>query len=455
MKQLFIILFISLSILHLHSQDKVDLAKTPPMGWNSFNCFGATVTEAEVKENANYLAKNLKKHGWEYIVIDYCWSYPHHPKSTQSDPGQMRLPKDKSYQPWLSMDEYGRLLPYTGKFPSAKDNNGFKPIGDYIHGLGLKFGIHVMRGIPRQAVWEKSKILGTNGITADMIADTTSTCRWLDNMYGLDMSKPGAQEYLNSLLELYASWGVDFIKLDDISNPYYTKEIEGYAHAIKKTNRHIVLSLSPGKAPVEKSDHLVKYANMWRISADFWDNWTQLKDMFRLANSWNGKGQPGAWPDCDMLQIGVLSKRGPVGNQRYSRFTTDEIYSHFTLWSIFKSPLFIGCNLPENREFELSLLTNDEVIAVNQKSELPFLVKSKQEDIIIWCSKQSSDKYNIAIFNIADEKQSIKLNFNELLGIRGTFKVRDLWQKQDIEKKTSKIGRDLNPHACCLLQISK
>ena len=131
------------------------------------------------------------------------------------------------------MDEYGRLLPNINKFPSAFGGKGFKPLGDYIHSLGLKFGIHVMRGIPRQAVWARSKVLGANGITADMIADTSSTCPWMNHMYGLNMSKPGAQEYLNSILQLYASWGVDFIKVDDIARPYSVKEIEGYKKQLR------------------------------------------------------------------------------------------------------------------------------------------------------------------------------------------------------------------------------
>jgi alpha-galactosidase len=455
MKRFLILFALSFFFIHAYPQKKNGFAKTPPMGWNSYNCFGATVTEAEIKENADYQAKHLKKHGWEYVVIDFCWSYPHHPKSSQDNPGQMRLPKDQSYQPWLSMDKFGRLLPYLGKFPSAENGRGFKPIGDYIHGLGLKFGIHVMRGIPRQAVWEKSDILGTNGITADMIADTTSTCSWLDNMYGLDMSKPGAQEYINSLLDLYAGWGVDFIKVDDIAEPYYSKEIEAYAQAIKRTNRPIVLSLSPGETPVGSFDHLKEYANMWRVSADFWDNWRQLKRMFHLAASWNGKSGPGSWPDCDMLQIGSLSKRGPVGSPRKSRFTIDEMYSHISLWSIFKSPLFIGGNLPDNKDFETSLLTNDEIIAVNQKSEFPILCESKQEDIVIWRSKQSTNTYNIAVFNLSEEEQCVKLNIKDLLGIGGLFRVRDLWKKQDVEKAASKIERTLNPHACYFFQVSK
>ena len=201
------------------------------MGWNSYNCFGSAVHENEVKENADYMAEKLQKFGWQYIVVDFLWSFDNPPYSNVGFPYQSRL-KDGAYIPWLSMDEWGRLLPHANKFPSAFNGNGFKSLGDYVHSKGLKFGIHVMRGIPRQAVWAKTKVKGTDGITADLIADTTSICEWMNHMYGLNMSKPGAQAYLNSLLDLYAEWGVDFIKVDDISRTYSNAEIEGYRKAI-------------------------------------------------------------------------------------------------------------------------------------------------------------------------------------------------------------------------------
>lgn len=181
------------------------VAASPPMGWNSYNCYGSAVHEDEVKANAAYMAKNLKKYGWQYIVVDFLWSYDNPPGSDIGNPFQKRL-QDGSYIPWLAMDNWGRLTPQINKFPSAFGGKGFKPLADYVHKVGLKFGIHVMRGIPRQAVWAKTPVLGTSKITADMIADTPSTCTWLNHMYGLDMHKPGAQEYLNSLLNLYASW---------------------------------------------------------------------------------------------------------------------------------------------------------------------------------------------------------------------------------------------------------
>lgn len=428
-----------------------NLASTPPMGWNSYNCFGSAVHEDEVKANADYMAKNLKQFGWQYIVVDFLWAYDNPPGSTVGNPFQSRLP-DGSYIPWLSMDQYGRLLPDANKFPSSFGGKGFKPLADYVHSLGLKFGIHVMRGIPRQAVWAKSPVLGTNGITADMIADTSSICPWLNHMYGLDMQKPGAQEYLNSILKLYASWGVDFIKVDDIARPYRAPEIEGYYKAIQNCGRPIMLSLSPGETPVKDSAHVKKYANMWRIADDFWDNWSQLLKMFDYAKTWEGIGGPGHWPDCDMMQIGKLSKRGPVGPERYSRFTPDELLTHMSFWCIYRSPLMLGGNLPENRALENSLITNDEVLAVNQNGENPKQLY-KNDSSMVWISSVhgSKDIY-VGLFNIANNAHNVDVDFSKL-SIKGKVTVRDLWKKADARIFKKKYGRMINAHGCALLRI--
>ena len=175
-----------------------DFAKNAPMGWNSWDCFGAAVNEKQLKENADYMAKNLKKYGWEYIVCDIQW---YEPKA-----------KDNDYNNFteLDMDEYGRLIPAENRFPSAKGGQGFKPIADYVHSLGLKFGIHIMRGIPRQAVHKNTKIKDSK-FTAREVAHHFSVCSWNTDMYGMKNCE-GAQDYYNSIFELYAKWGVDFIK---------------------------------------------------------------------------------------------------------------------------------------------------------------------------------------------------------------------------------------------------
>lgn len=437
-------------------KDIKKFAPIPPMGWNSYNCYGAAVKENEVMANADYMANTLKKIGWQYIVVDYCWFYPHPPSSIQNNPPQFRLPKDGSYVPWMPMDKYGRLLPDPGKFPSAANGAGFRVLADYVHGLGLKFGIHVMRGIPRQAVWAKSPILGAPGIDASMIADTTSKCNWLNSMYGVDMTKPGAQEYYNSLGELYASWGVDFIKMDDIdmdeNYPYRGSEAEAMHIGILNSQRPIVLSLSLNMK-YENRDHIKSISNMWRVSKDFWDNWELLDEQFSLLNKWTPAREPGNWPDGDMLQLGWISRRGPSGPERLSQFTNDEQITHMTLWCIAQSPLMMGGDMPDNSKFVESLLTNQEVIEVNQNSHDAHQL-FREGSKIVWTSKhnESNDIY-VALFNDGETPVKIEVPFKDL-GIKGKVTVRDLWAKKDMGNVQNSLISEVNPHGAMIFRIS-
>ena len=450
MKKSIAVLLCFFSLYLFAQQNKI--AQTPPMGWNSYNCFGSAVHEDEVKANADYLAKNLKQYGWQYVVVDFLWSFDNPPGSNIGNPYQKNL-QDGSYIPWLSMDEWGRLTPQVNKFPSAFNANGFKPLSDYVHSLGLKFGIHVMRGIPRQAVWAKSPVLGTNGITADMIADTSSKCSWMNHMYGLDMKKPGAQEYLNAILKLYTSWEVDFIKVDDIARPYSNAEIEGYKKAIDNCGRPMAFSLSPGATPVAQAAHATQYSNMWRMADDFWDNWKEILQMMDFAKQWQGVGGPGHWPDCDMLQIGKLSKRGPVGKERYSRFTDDELYTHMSFWCIYQSPLMLGGNMPENRALEVKLFTNEEVLKVNQQGENPRQLY-KTDSAEVWVSNVKGTKdFYVAVFNIGNNASVVKVDITKL-GLKGKVLVRDLWKKKDIGIVKKEFATTLNAHASTLLKFS-
>ena len=307
-------------------------ANTPPMGWNSWDCFGGAVTEEEVRANVDYMAARLAKFGWEYIVVDVAWYNP--------------VIKGYSYpESQMEMDEWGRFLPATNRFPSAANGAGFKPLADYIHQKGLKFGIHMMRGIPRQAVKLNCPILNSNFHAAD-IADQTSLCHWNHDMFGIDTRKPGAQEYLNSLLNLWTSWGVDYIKIDDLSRGwkgiYYQREIEGYRKAIDQCGRRVVFSLSPGPSPRKEIAHLRANANLFRISFDVWDNWWQLRGQFYLCSWWARYIQVGHWPDADMLPFGHIRVREPQHGTGWCSFSHDEVRTFMTLYVMFKSPLMFG-----------------------------------------------------------------------------------------------------------------
>ncbi|GFR39540.1 alpha-galactosidase [Insulibacter thermoxylanivorax] len=420
-------------------------ALTPPMGWNSWDCYGASVREDEVRGNAEYMAKHLKPYGWEYVVVDIQWY----------EPGAV----SSRYRPFvpLEMDEYSRLIPAANRFPSAAGGKGFKPLADYVHSLGLKFGIHIMRGIPRQAVHANTKIKGTNARARD-IAHTNSICPWNTDMYGVDPNKEGAQEYYNSLFELYAEWGVDYVKVDDIaaSRLYgiHAEEIAMIRRAIDHCGRPMVLSLSPGPAPLEYADHLIRNANMWRMTDDFWDIWQLLYEMFERAERWAPYVGPGHWPDCDMLPLGHIGIRSVDGgaSDRWTRFTKDEQVTMMTLWSIFRSPLMFGGELRDNDEWTLSLLTNEEVLAAHRHGSHPRMVY-REDDRTVWTSDGPNGERYVALFNLRDEASEVSVTL-EQLGLSGPVQIRDLWQRADLGSADRVISAELRPHASVFYRLT-
>jgi hypothetical protein len=369
-------------------------APTPPMGWNSWDCFGPTVTEQEVKANTDYMDKHLKKYGWEYIVVDIRWY-------VENDKAHGYNEKDAV----MNIDEYGRFLPAVNRFPSSSDGKGFKPLADYIHGKGLKFGIHIMRGIPKLAVEKNTKILGS-GASAKDIYSADSLCKWLGDMYTVNASKDGAQEYYNSLFALYASWGVDFIKIDDLSKPYHQDEIEMIREAIDNCGRPIVLSTSPGETPIEKADHISENANMWRIIDDFWDNWPQLNEHFALFEKWLPSMGPGHWPDGDMLPLGRIGIRAERGDNRMSRLSPDEQQTMMSLFVMARSPLMFGGNLPDNDEATLALISNEEVLNILKNSANNQQILNK-DGLRIWVADDTKTGDRYAAFFFSAEPMTI------------------------------------------------
>lgn len=421
--------------------------KKPPMGWNSWDCYGAGVTEDELLGNAEFMRDRLKQYGYQYVICDIQWYEP--------------AAKGNVYNNFadLCMDEYSRLIPAVNRFPSSANGAGFKPIADKIHSMGLKFGIHIMRGIPRQAVHRNTRIYGTTARARD-IASQFSLCPWNTDMYGVDTEKRGAEEYYDSLFKLYASWGVDFVKVDDIANtefspqnPYSAgKEIEMIRAAIDRSGRDMVLSLSPGPAPLNKAEHLSGNANMWRISGDFWDRWDKLLNMFSLCEKWYPYVKDGSFPDCDILPLGKLcidgSYMGDMG--RDSGFTKEEQKTMMTLWAVFRSPLFFGGELRLTDNYTLSLVTNPEVINVNQNSEKPLFVYNKG-GIAVWQTKIENCTA-VAVFNLSDEEKHYKLSFSDL-GIENVRAVRDLWARKDISKCENDVAVSLKPHSSEFFEI--
>jgi alpha-galactosidase len=422
----------------------------PVMGWNSWDCFATTVTEEQIRAEAGVMKEKLASHGWNLITVDIQW---YEPNATG-----FNYRKDAK----LEMDEWGRLVPATNKFPSAADGKGFKPLADYVHSLGLSFGVHLMRGIPRQAVAAKMPVKGTS-LTAADIADTNSTCRWNGDMYGVDMSKAGAQEYYDSVFDQFASWGIDFVKVDDLSRPYHKAEIEAIRKAIDHTGRPIVFSTSPGATPVAEGEHISTHANMWRISDDFWDHWPLLLEQFDRLRDWTPFRGPGHYPDADMLPIGVIRM-----GKSTTHFTPDEQFSLLTLWSIARSPLILGADLRKLDDFTLSLVTNDAVIAVNQTG-----VNSRElfhrDGFYGWVSDvpDSKDKY-LALFNTRDKPSGelpssadtatsvaveVPVQLSEL-GLTHVNNIQNLWTRQNLGPVTNEFAPAIKFHGAGLYRLS-
>jgi len=430
--------------------DKNLCAMKPPMGWNSWDCYAANVTEKQLIDNAEYMSKNLLSFGWEYIICDIQWYEP------------LAGTEEGEYRPFaeLCMDEYSRLLPAENRFPSAVNGKGFKPVSDKIHGMGLKFGIHYMRGIPRQAVHRRTPIKSercfSRETTADKIANPASISKWNSDMYGVDASKPYAQDYYNSLFDLWASWGVDYVKIDDVCNTnmypqnQYSgrEEIEMMHNAINNCGRPMVLSLSPGPALIDKAWHLSRYANMWRITDDFWDRWDSLKDMFRRCELWQAHVKPGCWPDCDMLPLGKIG----IGfkKPRSTNFSRDEQLTMMTLWCVFRSPLMMGGVLPELDKWTLSLLTNNEAIAVHQNGSSPTQIKFDDNESI-WKSYDENGDINIALFNLSEKKRKVICPLTETGFSKAA--LRDLWNKKDLGIVTDAITAELPAHGAGLYKV--
>ena len=396
--------------------------KIAPMGWNSWDCYGAAVTEKEVRQNAEFMASNLKQYGWEYVVVDIQW---YEPGATSHE-----------YRPFadLCMDEYGRLLPAPNRFPSAADGKGFAPLAEYVHSLGLKFGIHIMRGIPRQAVHNNLPVMGTDKTARDA-ARFNSICAWNPDMYGIRENEIG-KAYYKSIFQLYAQWGVDFIKCDDICRelPHEEKELRILSEAVESCGRDMILSLSPGPALLEKAELYKQIANMWRITDDFWDEWKLLHAMFERAEKWSIHAGAGHFPDADMLPIGPI--RQDIDKNNKTAFTADEQITMMTLWSIMRSPLIIGGEMTGFDEFTVKLITNEGILRMHRNSRNArqiFRRDCEGNEYVAWTAGDSEGGAYLAVFNLGDEDGTLVFDTEELELSGMTRMGTELWSGQTME----------------------
>jgi len=429
------------------------------MGWNSWDAYGLTINEDQFKANATVLA-SLEQYGWKYAVIDEGW-YMANPDGKTIDQKQYVWNSD------------GLLIPVADRFPSAANGAGFKPLADWVHSQGLKFGIHIVRGIPRQVVAANLPIAGTQFHAADA-ADTSSPCPWDEGNWGVKDNAAG-QAYYDSMLRLYALWGVDFLKVDCISDhPYRPTEIRQIAQAIRKTGRPIVLSLSPGPTALEHASEVAKYAQMWRITDDHWDGWKfkhepgagefafGLRDEFDRIAEWFPYVQAGNWPDADMLPVGWLGPHPGWGEARQSRYTQDEERTEFTLWAVTRSPLILGANLTRLDDFTRALITNQDVLFVNQTASYSRPVDAAGlgpgfESTRVWratINEPGARGYAeyFAFFNLGDTPSTLHSTWKQLGLDAAKHSAVNLWDGS-AAKESKEFDVKLAPHGCALFEV--
>jgi hypothetical protein len=415
------------------------------MGWNSWDCFGSSVTEAEVLANAEYVAEHLLAFGWDTIVVDIQWYEP--------DPGA----HDYREVSRPLLDAWGRPLPAPGRFPSAADGS-FRPLADRVHELGLRFGVHLMRGVPRAAADAALPVSGRPDATCDSIADRSNVCVWNPDNYGVDMTAPGAQEYYDSVMAQLAAWGVDFVKLDDVLYPpVETAEIAAISRAIDRSGRAMVLSLSPGKRlSLAHLETLREHGQMWRISDDFWDDWAHVVEQFQRAARWAPFQRRGAWADADMLPFGRIGVRGHVGEDRLSRLSVEEQRTVMTLWSMMRSPLMMGGHLPDTPPETLALLCNPGVLALRDGEESREIVRDGH--LVIWSARVGAREYR-AVFWLGDDEQELVVHLADLglglglgladMGTAGS--CTDVWSGTSVEVADGRVTLTVPAHGTRLL----
>jgi len=422
------------------------LAQTPPMGWNSYDTYCDSATEDETLANATWMKEHLLAVGWDTVVVDFRW---YDPQPTGDD----RLLNKTRVGAALAADKSGRLQPAPNRFPSASGDQGFKPLADKLHAIGLKFGIHVMRGIPRQAVLAKTPIEGSSFLATDA-GDASDKCSWCPDMFGVQNNEAG-QAWYDSCAKLWAKWDLDYIKVDDLSEPYHTAEIAMIRKALDEYAPDIMFSTSPGPTSTGHAGDIMTKANLWRISGDFWDRWPKLNEQFDLLAQWQGAGRPGHWPDADMIPLGYLAIRSKIdGSPHWTHFTREEQRSLMSLWALAPSPLMLGMNLPDNDDWTTALLTNPEVMAINQDilahpAQRMFIPGLEAE---LWLRDLANGAHAVGLFNRTDQPVKVEFSWKQLGPSNNRLRVRDVWLRRDVSH-TKDFSAEIPPHGCVLLHV--
>ena len=306
-----------------------------------------------------------------------------------------------------------------------------------------------MRGLPRTAAHRHLPIAGSD-YRCDEAANPNSICAWNPDMYGTFADKPEARAWYDSIFRQYAEWGVDYVKCDDIAReyPHCRREIEIISEACRACGRDMVLSLSPGPAPLEQAEHLKRYANMWRITDDFWDDWKLLKGMFERAEKWCIHAAPGHWPDADMLPIGAL--RQCENPSEWTHFSVPELRTMMTLWCVMRSPLMIGAEMTRFDPVSLSLLTNADVLELTKSGSGAHPLTTTEEESV-WVTRHAeTGALYVALFNLSDAPRTISAD--RLTLQTDTHEATELWSGRK-ETFTDRLSASLQPHDAVLFRL--
>ncbi len=423
---------------------KAQPAPRPYMGWSSWSSMRRHVTAAKIEAQARVMAARLKKYGYTYINIDSGWSNGYYPDG-KNHPN--------------SFDKFGRPMPNRYEFP-----HGIKAVAAYVHSLGLKLGIYMSPGL-KIPVWKANcRILGTP-YRVRQIADPK---RWGSTFphhvpiqgayrgsYAINYNKPGAQAYIQSEADLFASWGVDFIKMDWVAvrggkHPVDNRaDIQHWAMALKKTGRPIWLELSAGQN-IKYAKFWTTYANGCRLDSDieaygtpYLTSWQHVLLRFRDAPPWAKYAGPGYWNDLDSLEIGNGNRDG---------LTPTERQTAMTLWCISCSPIYLGANLRHLTAGDYKMVTNRAVLAIDQAGRVatPISQASPQQ---VWRVKNADGSYTVALFNLANVPSRVTVQWRKV-GFTGSATVRDLWQHRNLGTTPRGFSTVLAPHASRLLVVT-
>ena len=389
------------------------IALTPPMGWNSWNCWAAAVDQEKVLRSARALVSSgLINHGWTYINIDDTWQ------------GQ-RGGAFNGIQP-------------NEKFPDMKS------LCNQIHAMGLKAGIY-------STPWITSYAKYVGGLSDD------ASGAWSKAQASSKFWHFGKNYFAENDAQQFADWGFDYLKFDWLTNDVpHTAEMSA---ALRKTQRDIVFSLS-NTAPFDHAADWAKLANCWRTTCDIYDGWNEnpkagynygISEIAFSQDRWAPYSGPGHWNDPDMLVVGHV---GWGANLHATRLTPDEQYAHVSMWCLLSAPLLIGCDLEQLDAFTIGLLSNDEVLAVDQDALGNQAVRvASLGQVDVFAKELEDGSKALGFFNRGGDVA--KINFNKLgyIGLSGPWHVRDLWRQTDLPAVKNALKLTIQPHGVVLLKL--